>query len=252
MHLDVVQLRRFYYETRFGRVAQRNLQDALRAMWPDTRGMNVAGFGFAAPFLRPFFSDSARVICLMPAPQGACLWPPEGPNLSVLTEENLWPLPNGYVDRLILAHGLEHANRTDALLDEVWRVLSPEGRVIVIAPNRAAAWARGEATPFGFGRPYSFGQIEAALEDRRLQPLRRSAALYAPPSPAGLWLRASQRIEALGRKVEAHRLGGVLIVEAGKHVLARPGKGATARSKILSLTTPLAIPALRPAARRDG
>lgn len=44
MHLDVVDLRGFYYRTRLGRSAQRALQEALLVLWPDCREMVVVGF----------------------------------------------------------------------------------------------------------------------------------------------------------------------------------------------------------------
>ena len=78
MHLDVLDLRAFYYRTRLGRAAQRALQEALRALWPDTRGSAVVGFGFAAPMLRPFLADAARVLALMPNQQGVMPWPAGG------------------------------------------------------------------------------------------------------------------------------------------------------------------------------
>ena len=76
MHLDVLDLRAFYYRTRLGRAAQRALQEALRSLWPDTSGMTVVGFGFAAPMLRPFLRDARRVIGLMPGQQGVMPGPP--------------------------------------------------------------------------------------------------------------------------------------------------------------------------------
>ncbi|MDT8346149.1 MAG: hypothetical protein RQ752_17120, partial [Thermohalobaculum sp.] len=118
MHPDVVDLRKFYTATPLGRMVQRSLRERLAAMWPDTRGMTVAGFGFAAPLLRPFIDRAERVLCLMPAQQGVCPWPDEGPNLATLIEETLWPLPTGFVDRLVVAHGLETCERPQALLDE--------------------------------------------------------------------------------------------------------------------------------------
>ena len=60
MHLDVIDLRRFYYRTPLGRATQRSLQEAIRALWPDVSGETVAGFGFAAPLLRPFLGEAAR------------------------------------------------------------------------------------------------------------------------------------------------------------------------------------------------
>ena len=59
MHLDVLDLRAFYYRTKLGRSAQRGLQEALRRLWPNVRGMTVVGFGFAAPVLRPFLPGCA-------------------------------------------------------------------------------------------------------------------------------------------------------------------------------------------------
>ena len=55
MHHDIDQLRRFYYQRALGRVVQRILRDRLCMFWPPggVTGMTVAGFGFAAPLLRP-------------------------------------------------------------------------------------------------------------------------------------------------------------------------------------------------------
>ena len=82
MHLDVVDLRAFYYRTPLGRSAQRVLQEALRKLWPETRDLTVAGYGFAVPMLRPFLADARRVVALMPGPQGVMPWPTGGPKKS--------------------------------------------------------------------------------------------------------------------------------------------------------------------------
>jgi len=178
MHLDVVELRRFYYTTQLGRMVQRVVRDRLRSMWPDIHGQNLVGFGFAAPYLRPFMEEAARTLCLMPAQQGVCPWPPEGPNATALVEETLWPVPSGFADRLIVAHGLESCERPAALLEEIWRVLAPGGKAIFVVPNRAGIWARRDATPFGYGSPYSIGQIRSGSSKRRWP------ATSSPPSAA--------------------------------------------------------------------
>lgn len=230
MHLDVVDLRRFYYRTALGRAAQRALQTALRELWPDVRGETVVGFGFAAPFLRPFLGEARRVICLMPAPQGVCRWPPEGPNAAALVEETHWPLPVGFADRLLVAHGLENSERPPALLEEMHRVLAPEGRAAVIAPNRSGLWARSDATPFGHGRPYSIPQLEAALRAHDFAPERTAAALWAPPSHRRFWLKTAGAWEGLGRRLDARRLAGAVIVEATRRVYAMPRPGLKERA----------------------
>ena len=39
MHLDVRDLRNFYYRSALGRAAQKIIRDEVRATWPDTHGM---------------------------------------------------------------------------------------------------------------------------------------------------------------------------------------------------------------------
>src|SRR3546814_18490430 len=81
-------------------------------------------------------------------------WPPEGAGLVSLVEETDLPLPDYSIDRVLLAHGLENADSLRALLREIWRVLTGDGRVLVVVPNRRGLWARSDRTPLGWGHPY--------------------------------------------------------------------------------------------------
>ncbi len=225
MHLDVQDLRAFYYRTRLGRVAQRAIRDQMVELWPETPGMNVVGFGFAAPLLRPYLKKSRRVTALMPAPQGVMHWPAGMANVSVLCEETLWPVETDSVDRLVVLHGLETSQQPINLLDECYRVLAPEGRGLFIVPNRAGLWSRRDETPFGFGRPYSLGQLESMLAAIGLKPKRHAASLYHPPSAKRFWLKTSGFWERLGGHVSNRFAGGVLMVEVTKQVPAPPRTG---------------------------
>lgn len=225
MHLDVLDLRTFYYRTQLGRAAQKAIREQVRDLWPDAKGLNCAGFGFAAPLLRPYLADARRVIALMPAQQGVMPWPAGLENVSVLSEETDWPLENDSLDRLVMLHGLETSEDPIALLDECYRVLAPEGRGLFIVPNRAGLWARRDQTPFGFGRPYSLGQLEAMLAAIGLQPERHVAALFHPPKETRFWLKTSTFWERLGGRVSNRFAGGVLIVEVSKQVPAPPRTG---------------------------
>jgi len=230
MHLDVLDLRNFYYRTQLGRVAQRAIRDQVTALWQPTVGQTVAGFGFAVPVLRPYLPEARRVIGLMPGPQGVMPWPAGETNVSVLCEETAWPLSTGFVDRLILMHGLETSDSPSAVLHEAHRVLGPGGRALFIVPNRAGLWARRDGTPFGYGRPYSSGQLEAQLKRHAFTPERSLTVLFAPPSQGRFWLRTSPFWERIGRAVP-WLAGGVLMIEASKQVYAptRGGLGAIVR-----------------------
>ncbi len=225
MHLDVLDLRTFYYRTRLGRAAQRAIRDQILAFWPSARGQTVVGFGFAVPLLRPYLPDARRVTALMPGQQGVMPWPAGLANVSVLCGETLWPIETDSVDRLIVLHGLETSEQPVALLDECYRVLAPEGRGLFIVPNRVGLWSRRDATPFGFGRPYSLGQLEVMLSAIGLRPTRHAGALFHPPKDTPFWLKTSTMWEKIGRSVSNRFAGGVLIVEVTKQVPAPPRRG---------------------------
>lgn len=225
MHLDVVDLRNFYYRTGLGRAAQRAIRDQVVDFWPEATGQTVVGFGFSVPLLRPYLKDARRVIGLMPGPQGVMPWPMGMPNLSVLCEETFWPLETGRVDKLIVMHGLETSENPSALLNECWRVLGPGGKALFIVPNRAGLWSRRDGTPFGFGRPYSRSQLENQLKRHSFLPERHKAALFQPPSHKRFWLKTGPIWENAGHKISSYFVGGVLMVEVSKRVHAptQPG-----------------------------
>lgn len=225
MHIDVLDLRNFYYRTKLGRAAQRAIRDQVESLWPDAKGQTVAGFGFAAPLLRPYLESAARVTALMPGQQGVMPWPAGLPNVSVLCDETDWPIESDSVDKLIVMHGLETSERPIPLLDECYRVLAPGGRGLFVVPNRAGLWSRRDGTPFGFGRPFSLSQLEAQLRVIGLIPARHVAALYQPPTGTPFWLKTGQMWERLGRKVSNRFAGGVLMVEVTKQVPAPPRPG---------------------------
>ena len=224
MHLDVQDLKTFYYRTGLGRAAQRAIRDKVVAIWPETRaGTVVVGFGFAVPLLRPFLERGCRVIGLMPAPQGVMAWPAGLPNVSVLCDDRQWPLPAGFVDRLVMLHGLESSENPSAVLEEASRVLGPAGRVLIVVPNRAGLWARSDQTPFGYGRPYSLSQLEAQLRRHGFAAARSEVALFQPPSHRRFWLRAGPFCERVGRRVWRRYAGGVLLIEAVKDTFRSSG-----------------------------
>ncbi len=223
MHLDVQDLRNFYYRSALGRAAQKSVRDAVLELWPEAQGQTVVGFGFAVPLLRPYLSDARRVIGLMPGPQGVMPWPAGMPNVSALCEETLWPIETGHADKLILLHGLETSENPTALLDECCRVLGPGGKALFIVPNRAGLWSRSDRTPFGYGRPYTLSQLEAQLRKHHFLPERHVTTLFQPPSHRRFWRKTAQFWERSGRRLPFVMAGGVLIVEATKRVHAPTG-----------------------------
>ncbi len=208
-----------FYATRRGAVAARLLRARLALLWPGLRGESVLGLGYAAPYLRLWREDAARVIALTPAQMGATRWPAGSASLSCTAEEDALPFPDLSFDRVLLVHGLEAAENARRLLREVWRVLKDDGRLLVVAPNRRGLWAHIESTPFGQGQPYSPGQLGRLLAASLFRIERRDTALYLPPTSLRLVLRSARLWERAGRRL-VPRLAGVTITEAVKDVYA--------------------------------
>ena len=253
MYQDVCDLRDFYYTTALGRTAQKAMRDRLRVAWPDVQGLSVAGFGFAAPLLRPCLAEARRVLALMPAQQGVMHWPAEMPNHSVLVEETLWPLATDSLDRLVVLHGIETSERPDALMQEAARVLKTGARAMLILPNRSGLWARRDGTPFALGRPYSLGQVETLLKDHGFEVDNYSAALFFPPNNRKSWLRWAMVLEGMGQRLSRYHAGGVLLVEATRVPdTPRPTGLAVEKRKPLRILDPAHAPGARPALRTQA
>ena len=216
MTIDVVDLREFY-SRRLGIVARQMINRGIKERWPNADGQRVLGIGYPTPYLGLFREDAERCIAFMPAAQGVLKWPTGRPALATLVDEFSLPLPEAAVDRILLVHALEMSDDPAALLREVWRVLSPSGRVIAVIPNRRGVWTRSDNTPFGHGRPYSRSQITDLLRQTWFTPTGWGEALFMPPY-AGRWvLKSAQMWERAGAALSLP-FAGVHIVEATKQV----------------------------------
>jgi SAM-dependent methyltransferase len=216
MYLDVAELREFY-GARLGMVARRLIGARLKEHWPSLAAQSLLGIGYATPYLRTLGEGAERVMAFMPATQGVTAWPREGPNATALVVGDDLPLNDASVDRVLLIHCLETVAEERDQLREIWRVLSPGGRLIIVVPNRQGIWAHVEATPFGTGRPFGRTQLTALLRQGLFTPIGWSEALAAPPFRRRSWLRTGEAWERVGRRLWP-AFAGVLIVEAEKQM----------------------------------
>jgi SAM-dependent methyltransferase len=185
-------------------------------------------------------------------------WPRGAAVRSALVDEYDLPLLESTVDCALVVHGLEHADSPSDMLQELWRVLAPQGRVILVVPNRRGLWSASERTPFGSGRPFSRGQLASLLKEAQFSAVSWQHALFTPPFK-GKGLPRVARYFEVAAGFAFTRFSGVIIVEAMKQVYAftsgkrsrrlvqrfrpvlLPAPGATARGLLGS-----------PADRKDG
>lgn len=241
MRTDILDLHGFY-ESPLGKAAQGFIGSRIVEAWGEAARCRIAGFGYATPYLTAF-PPAERVLALAPGAQGVMRWPPAAKNRAGLVDEYHWPLPDASIDRLLIVHGLEEAGEPRRLMREAWRVLTNDGKVIIVASHRRGLWSMIETTPFAAGRPYLKRQLRNLLHDTLFRDDAWSAALYFPPFGARFLLRAAGAWERAGSKVWPG-LGGVLMVEATKVLMAPAVSVQRARAGALRPT------AVRPAAAR--
>lgn len=215
MYLDAIDLREFY-DSRLGRHTCARLQMKIRHVWPNIGGDRLLGIGYPTPFLDPFLAEAERVLAFMPASQGVFRWPPGEDSATALVLDRMLPLPDAAVDRVLLAHSLEMTDNPRELLSEIWRILSPGGRLLAIVPNRSGLWARLENSPFGYGRPFSRGQLNKLMREALFSPVGWVSALHTPPIDRVSFL-TSRWMENGGERFWP-RLSGVFLMEAVKEL----------------------------------
>lgn len=250
MRRDILELRAFY-ASELGRRARTLIGRKLSQAWGEAAGQDVLGVGYATPFLGAFRARARRTVAAMPAQQGVEIWPHAEANLSTLVGEDSLPFRNALFDRILVIHAVEESPDPPALLQEVWRVLAPAGRVIVAVAARDGLWANNEGTPLGHGRPYSRRQLAGLLREAELEPAGYTRALYVPP--VGWMAGAADTFETVGARIWP-RFSGVLLMEAVKQtyaIQARPHRArARARRPVLApLPAPGAATRSNPATR---
>ena len=174
-----------------------------------------------------------------------CSGQAKDPLTASLVDECDLPLLESSVDLILVVHALELTDDPSELMREVWRVLSPQGRALIVVPNRRGMWARSDVTPFGYGQPFSRTQLSRLLKESQFSPVSWSQALFMPPSERRIILRAATGWERLGSYLTP-AFAGVIMVEAVKQVYALP-KGKRVRRYL-----PRLKPALRPQTAFDG
>ncbi len=245
MHTDVNDLDAFYGSP-LGEVVRRLIGRIIRDRWQNCAGLSLLGYGYCTPYLDRFRDEALRTLALMPARQGVIAWPSTARNASALVIGEMLPLPDACIDRALLAHGLETADHPGDLLEEVCRVLAPEGRALLIVPSRRGVWARVDGTPFGQGQPFSKVQLRELIRETVFSPVHSSEALYLPPLRSRFMLKSAVAVERVGAALGLP-FAGVHVVEVVKQVYRPVGVRRVQRNPVVSLR-----PALAPTARRDA
>lgn len=215
---DVVSLRQFY-ATKFGETARRMTMNAILQLWPDLKGDSLLGIGYTSPYLEYYMTQGGPVMVCMPAYQGAAYWPAGSANRVCIIDESALPFQENSVNRVLMVHSVENSEQISLMMSEIWRVLTPGGRVLMVVPNRLGLWSHFSNNPFGSGRPFSMTQMRELMSEHDFSVVRSDTALFMLPMASTALCNMARWFEQSGRWL-CPILGGLLLVEAEKQVYA--------------------------------
>lgn len=238
MQPDVVDLKSFY-ASRLGAQVQRLLLRKVLPRWENRAGLAVLGLGYAVPYLEALREGTERTLAFMPARQGVIGWPAGELSRTALVEPGELPLRDSVIDRALLVHALEASDDPAAMLGEIWRVLGPNGRALLVVPNRLSVWAQRENTPFGYGKPYSRRQLLEVLRNALFTPIFWDEALFSPPIDRAGWIALAPWLERLGPSY-IWPFAGAHVIEVEKQIY-RPALSGK-QSRVGALLRPVWVP----------
>ncbi|MEL6858804.1 MAG: methyltransferase domain-containing protein [Pseudomonadota bacterium] len=216
-----------FYESRLGQCAAQLMSARLMDLWGPCEGQRVLGIGYPNPLLPLWKAEAATCIGAVPEEIGETRLGSERGQTLCLTPERRLPFSEGLFDRVFLLHALEEADSPRQLLREAWRVLAPEGRIVVAVTNRRSMWSLVDNKPFGHGRPWTRRQLVRFLDDSLFQVTASATAVHMPPLDWPLITAAAKSWERAGELV-LPGLGGVVLVEAVKRIYSQPSGSAAA------------------------
>lgn len=219
-----------FYHTVLGTAARTMVSRRLETLWPHLEGAEILGCGYTRPFLDRYENDARRIVYGYLGGQGTLPAQKKRGNISVQIVDGQMPFMPAIFDHVLLVHALEETPDLPGFLAELWRVMKPEARIVVIVAHRGGLWARNEHTPFGAGRPFSHRQISSLLNSAGFTTLKRSGALYCPPLARLCSPKLSLAIEKFGETVWPG-FSGLILVEAVKRLYAGQEQKKRARIK---------------------
>lgn len=213
--MNVSELKKFY-ETELGKYTCLRLRHKIHQFWPHASKEKILGFGFALPYL-PVFSYGNSCLAIMPPTIGAMKV--EGGCSCVMADGLMLPSQNEFYDRVMVIHGIENCEIPEKFLEEVWRVLKPSGKLLMVVPNDGSLWQKAK-TPFYKSQGYSKSKLNDYLTYNKFAPKRLRRELFCVPTK---YMFFNNIMEFIG-KIFFREYCGVLIVEAEKLIFASGGR----------------------------
>lgn len=155
-----------FYQSSLGSIVKRTVRQRITSVLDDISNQSICGYGYTSPYLS-FLKKShvgLNITSLIPDFLDGSITEKYDFDEKTIHEYFL-PLEPSSVDLVISTHLLEFVEKPLSSIEEIWRILKPNGYFIALVPRRSGLWTRYDNNPFGYGRSYSTTQFKRLIED---------------------------------------------------------------------------------------
>jgi len=207
-----------FYATDLGVAVQNNINNAINTLWPALAAEIIIGIGYTAHLLQDKINNNLTASIIPVNPRFNIQ---SGKIQTLVSRETDLPLSDNSVDRIIVMHLLEHSKYHNLILREIWRVLKPGGKLLVIVPNKYSLWPHTKELPFNNCALFTIPQIHNLFNHSMFATLRTRASLFAFSMLHNTLPDFSNLLEHWGNKW-LYPCGELLLFEAEKMVCVVP------------------------------
>ena len=215
------------------------LSRKLHARWPDLSGQDVLGYGFCEKYLSSYKKTANRIVLTLPEKNLTKIQYDDMHGTSCITENLSLPFSDSRFDKILCIHGTSDPLNFDLLLKEFWRVLKPEGQIIIISSSRFGSWIKNMG-PFSEDRSLTRKKFKKSVIKSGFQITFLKGCIYFPFSKVSKKNRLPYLLEKICETIFPY-FSRLVLVEAIKRLYAEPhGMLETIRIKNVLNSNPLA------------
>ena len=197
MYQDVIKLEKFY-QSELGIFIKDRIFSKLKKYIHLYDGEKVGSFGFGEPYLNFTTKKRISIFNFFSKKIGVKKNILNEKIFNILLDEEQLPIEDSFFNHIICIHYLENAENLKKTIRELWRVLSPEGKIYIILPNKKSSWSFSSRSPFSSGFGFSKNQINQILEDNFFETQFIDRLIYFPSWNFSLLLKNKFFLEKIG------------------------------------------------------
>jgi SAM-dependent methyltransferase len=225
-----------FYQSPLGHFVSRALAQKISFYWPNQKQGLFLGVGYPFPYILHFQEQPGHWSIFVENPKNSRSWKKMSliKGIPVFYQESLYSFSDNQFDRLFLIHSIEFTEEPLKFFREMWRILKPEGEMMIVFPHDYSLWSRQKGTPWASPHPYSLSQVLNFLEKTFFQLLQKEKGLFTPPFKSSRHLFFSPFFEKAG-SWGLWPFSGVWMIRVKKQLYSPIFQGEKGQSPIILL-----------------